>query len=126
MNIYQDRLLSYYRDERYRMPLDKPDIVSAVANPSCGDAISMQAMLIKDRLGAVRYQAKGCVISQAAAALLCEYAENKTINEVLAMNADTMVELIQMPLGPNRLRCALLALEALQQGINNAQSSCTH
>ena len=53
----------------------------------------------------------------AAASLLTVHAVGKAINTLMAMDGLAMQHLIGMELGPTRLKCALLPLQALQQGL---------
>ena len=63
------------------------------------------------------FSGSGCVISQATASMLTEHCIGKNVEEVLALTKDDILKLIGIELGPVRLKCALLALQALQQGI---------
>lgn len=122
--LYQHILMEHYRSPRNRGICAMPDFSTEMLNPSCGDAISMQGTVNKHIITQLMFEGKGCVISQASASLLIEHAMGKSLTELLAMNKDDMLHLVGMPLGPLRIRCALLSLEALHQGIvRYAQSS---
>jgi len=128
MKIYHDLLTDHYRNPRNRGRLAKPDFASAQFNPSCGDSVLFEGHIRDGTLVAVAFEGAGCIISQAAASLLSEAVIEKTLKEILALNATFMRELVGIPLGPVRLKCALLPLQALQDGItryleqSNAQS----
>ncbi len=117
-NLYHERLLDYFHHPRKKGIIENPDFSSGVHNPSCGDSVLLQGVLNDGVLTVCRFQAQGCVISSAAASLLSELAEGKTIEEISAYTSQTMLDLVCLSLGPTRIRCALLALEALQTGIN--------
>lgn len=116
-NTYHQFLLDHYNHARTRGTLEKADFSSGVYNPSCGDSVAIQGLVSDNILTVCRFQATGCVISGAAASLLMEKAQGQTIQTILGYTSQTMLDLVQLPLGPTRLRCALLALEALQDGI---------
>lgn len=120
MNLYQELLMDHYRNPRNRGSLEKPDISSGMVNPSCGDAVSMQATIKDGHIVACRFEGAGCVISQATASMLTEKASGSSIQEVEALDGAEMQKLIGMELGPTRLKCALLPLEALKKGLNSA------
>jgi nitrogen fixation NifU-like protein len=65
----------------------------------------------------IAFDGVGCVISQATASLLAEHVKEKPLELILALNTQTIVALIGMDLGPTRLKCALLSLYALQEGV---------
>lgn len=115
--IYHERVVEHYRHSKYRRKLEGPTFTSGVHNPSCGDSVCMEGCIEQGRLVACAFQSEGCVISTAAASMLCEYAQGKSVEHLAGCTAQTMLDLIQLPLGPTRMRCALLSLEALQQGI---------
>ncbi len=117
MKLYKDELIDHYRNPRnYRVLLDF-DFSSEVLNPSCGDEIMFQGKVDKGTISDIAFQGKGCVISQATASVLSEYAKTITIEDIGRLSATNILEMIGLELGPTRLRCALLPLEALQQGI---------
>ena len=121
--LYQERLLDHYRNPRNRGTLEMPDFSSGMANPSCGDAVSLQGTLKDEVIEACVFEGKGCVISQATASLLTEKVKGKTIAQVGVLNADAMQTLIGMQLGPTRLKCALLPLEALKNGLQKVRNA---
>ncbi|MEX0940480.1 MAG: SUF system NifU family Fe-S cluster assembly protein [Candidatus Babeliales bacterium] len=123
MNLYREILMDHYRHPRNRGQLEKPDFSSGQFNPSCGDQVSFEGMVNNDIITQVKFTGKGCVISQASASLLSELIEGKSIEDALALNKEDMQKLIGMQLGPMRLKCALLPLEALQQGLQNYKKS---
>lgn len=121
MALYQDILIEHYRHSRYRGTLAHADFSSEEHNPSCGDSVSFTGIIRDGKITQLMFDGKGCVISQAAASLLIEQVCNKTIADVMQLDAAYMKQLVGIPLGPTRLRCALLPLEALQQGLASWQ-----
>jgi len=118
MNMYQEELMDHYYHPRNKGRLETIDFESAMLNPSCGDHVSYQGCLVDGKVSAIAFSGNGCVISQAAASLLGEAIKGKSIHEIMAIDRDTMVTLVGIALGPVRLRCALLPLEAVHKGIN--------
>lgn len=118
ISLYQERILDYYRNPRNRGMLSLPDFSSGMVNPSCGDAVSLQGTVKGDRVELCVFEGKGCVISQATASMLTEQIKGKTIADIMDMDAQFMQSLIGMQLGPTRLKCALLPLEALKKGLD--------
>lgn len=118
MNMYQEHLMDHYRHPRNRGVIERPHFISEEQNPSCGDSVSMSGLLENDNLITVCFTGAGCVISQAAASMLTERVIGLSLTDILQLQPDYMRALIQIPLGPTRLKCALLALEALQSGLN--------
>lgn len=118
-DLYHSRLLDHYQYPRKKGTLESPTFCSGVHNPSCGDSILMQGIIKDGVLQVCKFQAQGCVISCAAASLLADKVEGQTVADIRGYTSQTMLDLVELPLGPTRLRCALLALEALQTGLKD-------
>lgn len=119
--MYQEELMDHYQRPRHRGRLERPDFDTGQYNPSCGDAISIQGVIRDGILESVAFEGKGCVISQASASLLCEHLLHRSVDEIEKFSTADMIKLVKIPLGPIRLKCALLALHALQEGIHKYQ-----
>ena len=109
--------MDHFRNPRNKKRLDNPDVTSGENNPSCGDKIVVDCNIENGVIKEIGFHGSGCVISQASASMLFEFCIGKTIEQVLNLGKDVVLELIGIELGPNRLRCALLALQALQSGL---------
>lgn len=114
---YQDRIRDHYHNTPYKGVVEQPHVSGTSQNNSCGDRIHVTATIADGLLTAIKFDGEGCVISQAAASLLAEHVQHKDIKFIEGMTAADMQVLLGIPLGPVRLRCALLALEALHKGI---------
>jgi nitrogen fixation NifU-like protein len=115
--MYHDQLMDHYHNPRHHGSIASPTFSTGQYNPSCGDAVALTGIVKDGILADIAFQGKGCVISQAAASMLCAYACGKSVAEIAQLDAEFMLNLVGIPLGPTRLRCALLVLYALKQGI---------
>ncbi len=118
MDLYKETLMDYYRNPRNRGTLEHPMFNSRTYAPTCGDIISMQGVIRDCKLVNVMFDGRGCVISQATASMLSEKVLGMTIEDVLDLNADDILALIGIELGLTRLKCALLPLQVLQDGVS--------
>lgn len=119
MNIYKEELLDHYKYPRNQGVIDNPDIAYKSGNPACGDTVSFTLNIENEKISNIKFQGSGCVISQAVASMLTEKVLGSSVENIINMTKDDILGLINISLGPTRLRCALLALEALQMGIKN-------
>jgi nitrogen fixation NifU-like protein len=115
--LYRENILDHYRNPRNRGTLDEPDVSYEDANPLCGDRIRMDFRLRDGRIEQVRFTGHGCAISQAAASMLCEQIEGKSLEDVKRLSRDDVLEMLGIELGPVRLKCALLALKTVKAGV---------
>ena len=112
MSIYQDIILDHYRNPRNAKPLTNATHRVKVTNPLCGDEIEFTIRAPHETIEAVGYHAKGCAISIASASMLSEELIGKSKEFVLNLDKNTILEMLGIELSPNRLKCALLSLEA--------------
>ena len=115
--IYEQELMHHYRHSAYKGMLESASFASDAHNPSCGDSVSFQVIVKDNAIEKILFQGSGCVISQAAASLLAEHVVKSTLVDIAKLTTLDMLALVKISLGPNRSRCALLALEALQQNV---------
>ncbi len=116
MNIYQEELLDHYENPSNYGTLPNPDISHEEDNPLCGDRIRIDLLVENELITEVRFSGHGCTISQAAASMLTEEIEGKTLAEVKKLARDDILDMIGIPLGPVRVKCALLPLKVLKAG----------
>lgn len=118
-SLYKDYLLDHYRHPRNAGTLADANCGAQQENPACGDAVSMTGRLEQGIMREVRFSAKGCVICVAGASLLSEQITGFTVQEMVALDAQTMITLLGIPLGPTRLKCALLPLYTLHDALKH-------
>ncbi len=126
-NIYQEKLMDHYKNPRNKKKIENPDFSTGRKNPSCGDSILIEGILEKDipsgqiKIIDMGFDGSGCVVSQAAASILLQNCVGKTVDEVLKLDKDDILKLLGIPLGPNRIKCALLSLEALKSSLEKIE-----
>jgi nitrogen fixation NifU-like protein len=118
-SLYKDYLLDHYRYPRNAGVLVDANCSATQENPACGDAVSMTGRLSQGIIREVRFAARGCVICVAGASLVSDQIIGLTVQEVSALDATTMITLLGIPLGPTRLKCALLPLYALHDALQH-------
>ncbi len=121
-SIYQERILQHSTHPHNfgRLPSATGKIL--LDNPLCGDVIQMEIELVDGIIQRLMFTGKGCTISKAAASLLTEDAKGKSVGILRKWDKTSMISLLGIELGPNRLKCALLPLEALHKLIGQEKS----
>ncbi len=116
--IYQDRILDHYEEPYHRGRCRHCTHCHEDDNPLCGDRVEM-SLRINDqgRLREVYFDGEGCCISQAAASMLVERFDQKTVDDVRRFTAQDMLDLFGVKLTPNRQKCCLLPWRVLQAAI---------
>jgi nitrogen fixation protein NifU and related proteins len=119
--LYQEELMDHFKNPRNAGRLKNADVSSGEYNPSCGDSICVDCKIKDDIVEQIGFVGKGCVISQAASSMTMQFCVGKSIEKILELKKEDVLSLIKIKLGPNRLRCALLGLQALQNGLKKYQ-----
>ncbi len=121
MDLYKEELLEHYKNPNNYGIIENPDVTTGEYNPSCGDSVELTILLTNNVISQVKFTGKGCVISQATASMLTNACVNKTIEQVLKLDQDFVQKMIGIELGPNRLKCAMLSLDAVHKGLMSWQ-----
>jgi nitrogen fixation protein NifU and related proteins len=91
-------------------------------NPTCGDQIHVTARLDgQGQIEKVMFEGQGCVVSMAAASMLTEEIVGKSPDQIAEMGLNEVQEMMGgVRLSMGRVKCALLALNAVKQGLQEA------
>jgi nitrogen fixation NifU-like protein len=118
--IYQEHVLDHYEDPYHRGHCDHPTHSHEGNNPLCGDVISIELRV--DPSGKIEqawFEGEGCCISQAAASMLMESVEGKSVEDIKKLTAEDMLKLFGPRLTPNRQKCCLLSWRVLQSAFHS-------
>jgi nitrogen fixation protein NifU and related proteins len=113
-DLYRDYILEHYRRPHNFGVIESPTATFEGANPLCGDRITMQLAVQDGVVSAVGFTGRGCAISQASASLLTDEVKGRSVDDVAALRADDLLELLGIEISPARLKCAMLSYESLQ------------
>lgn len=129
--LYQELLLDHFKNPRCHEPVPEPSVTHLALNPLCGDRVALSIKSHEGKLVQIGLQGKGCCISQAAASMLSELCQGKSIEEAQTILDDFRAmmrgekEADQVPgldearalVGVRkftaRMKCALLGCDAL-------------
>ncbi|NOJ27060.1 MAG: SUF system NifU family Fe-S cluster assembly protein [Nitrososphaera sp.] len=117
-DIYREIILDHYRNPRNKGKIAGPDVSIHDSNPLCGDEIDIHMKIEGDKIKDIKFEGRGCAISQASASMLTEMVLNKQLTSVKDLTKDDILENIGLTnLGPARIKCALLSLKVLKLGM---------
>ena len=134
-SLYQALILEHYRHPRNKGELADHTVEAAAANPLCGDEVKIQIRLEGDRIEEIAFEGQGCSISQASVSMMTAQVKGTERSEAIRL-AEVFTDMMHdgedaspdESLGdlralqgvskfPRRIRCALLAFEALRDAL---------
>jgi nitrogen fixation protein NifU and related proteins len=130
--LYGDALKALAATSRSTGRLAQADGTATVDNPMCGDRVTLDVALDGDRIAAVGHEVKGCLLCEAAAAVVAAQARGRSPGEVADWPERVKVYLKTAdgsapvdglePFAPARRfrarhRCVTLAFEALAKAL---------
>jgi nitrogen fixation NifU-like protein len=142
--LYQELILDHYRRPRNKGELAGATTSVIMKNPLCGDEVAVHVLLDGDKVTDLRFSGRGCSISQASASMMTQLVKGKSADEIEHLkdtfrdmvmgtsdgdNAKTVAELgsLRALSGvsrfPARVKCALLAWNALESAMEGAKTS---
>lgn len=114
---YREYILDHYRNPRNYGKLEHPDAHAEDSNPLCGDQLAIDLQIEDGQVTEVRFQGRGCAISQASASMLSEMIEGRPVEEVVQLGKDDVLDALGIPISPARTKCAFLSLRVLHRGL---------
>ncbi len=117
--MYQEHVLNHYGEPYHKGLLPTPEGSDWVyegnaTSAVCGDTATIQARVEAGVIVEIWWQGEGCCFAQAAASMLVEYTEGKTVGAMRNFTEYKMFELFKVECPSLRRGCVLVALNALQ------------
>jgi nitrogen fixation NifU-like protein len=115
---YSATIFEHFRHPRNYGALVAPEVAYEAVNALCGDRIRIELNVsVEQTITAVRFRGDSCIISRAAASVLTELIQGRTLQEVITFPRAVLLAALQTTIRPGRMKCALLPLHILQTGI---------
>lgn len=128
-DLYRTQLIDLANVAKNMSPILDPSREAMRYNATCGDEVLVQVQINAGKLVEVVARTKGCIICAASASIMCHTIKNLSLKRarVMIKNATKIIAdgrsqtntnaelnlLSTVSQFPNRVRCAILAWEAL-------------
>ncbi len=117
-DFYRENILDHYRNPRNSGHVEHPSASADGVNPLCGDELSVELEVEDGTVTDVRYNGRGCAISQAAASMLSEAIKGRKLDEIRDLGKEDVLDELGIPLTPIRLKCAMLSVGVLKVAVS--------
>ncbi len=113
--LYREYILEHYKRPHHHGSLERHDMEAHDLNPLCGDEITFQLALGEDgKVSDVAFDGHGCAISQASASMLSDELIGKSTDELMALDRETILDLLGIDISATRMKCAMLSLKVVK------------
>lgn len=118
IDMYRENILENYKNPKnFEKTKDKPTNIATGYNTLCGDKINVEMVIDNNKLKEIGFSGSGCAISIASASLLGEKIKGMDVSKIKKLKKETILNLLEIPIGQVRLKCALLPLETIQKAL---------
>ena len=123
--MYREVILDHYKNPRHHGSLEEADAEAEGQNPLCGDEVTVSVKFGADgeTIDEMRFEGRGCAISQAATSMLTELVEGRKAADVAVLDKQELLDEIAIQLTPIRLKCAMLGLTTLKVALHKAKGT---
>ena len=113
--LYREQILEHYKHPHNFGQLEDPDLEFEDNNPLCGDELRVQLKVDDERrITGVAFSGQGCAISQASASMVSDEVKGMSLDELLKLDKEFVLELLGIDISATRMKCALLSLKVLK------------
>jgi len=116
--IYDPRIMKYARDKTFYGEIERPTFSSKRSNVACGDSLGITGIIKDGNITEIKFSGSGCMISQAAAAMLLEKVKGQSVEFAQSLTFDDMQKMLGIELGFLRKQCAELPLKILHEALS--------
>ena len=113
-DLYREQILEHYKRPHHWGELENPDLEFFDTNPLCGDELKVQMRVEDGKVADVAFSGHGCAISQAAASMTSDEIVGMTVDDLLRLDREFVLELLGIDISATRMKCALLSLKVLK------------
>ena len=114
---YSDVIRRRWRSPAFRGSLPAANAVAEDVNPLCGDRVRMELRVDDATVTAARFAGDSCAICTASADVLAERVAGRPVSEAAAVDAGTILDILDADVRPTRMRCVLLPISVLRQAL---------
>ncbi|MBN1526400.1 MAG: iron-sulfur cluster assembly scaffold protein [Candidatus Omnitrophica bacterium] len=108
-------IIALVKDNKYFGRMNGPD-GSAYIKGICGDQMEFYIVVENNKITDIRFHTDGCVYTTACAAMACELAAGKSLQDALGVSTKQVISELKV-LPKSHAHCAILAVSTLYKAI---------
>ena len=113
---YNSTVMEHLTHPRNKGEMEDPDGVGETQNPVCGDTMRLFIKVDGNRIVNATFLTFGCAAAIASSSMTTEMITGKTIEEVLAISDQMIVDALG-GLPPSKIHCSVLAERAIRAAV---------
>jgi len=116
--MYNEKVMQAFANPKNVGVIENADGEGMVGNAACGDIMKITLKIENNVIVDAKFQTFGCTAAIATSSTATEMVKGMTLNEALQLtNAKVVEELEGLP--PQKIRCSVLAEEAIKKAIED-------
>ena len=143
--LYQEVILDHSKHPRHFGPLEHATHHGEGHNPLCGDRVKVHLLVDgDDRIKVIKFEGRGCAISQASASLMTDMLVGRTVGEAEKLmdgflhlvkgedasdltgdDLETLNVMAGVSAFPMRVKCATLAWHTMKSALEGGNAAKT-
>ena len=136
--LYQDTILDHYRSPRNKGPLAGATGSAHIANPTCGDEVTVETIVEGGIIREAKFTGQGCSLAQASASMMTGMVHGASVGAARrtrgalekllrgeAVNRDALGAMLAfegVARYPARISCVMMAWRALERTLDHSST----
>jgi len=116
--IYNPTVMDHFLNPRNVGEVPGANAVGEAGEPGCGDTLKLTMKIESGRITDVRFRALGCPVAIASSSVATELIKGRSVDEARRFSDKEVVAALG-GLTPAKIKCSVLAAEALDAALNN-------
>ena len=116
--MYNQKVMNVFANPQNVGEVENYDAIGTVGNATCGDIMQITLKIDNDVITDAKFKTFGCAAAIATSSTATEMIKGKTLDEALKITNKQVVEELE-GLPPQKLRCSVLAEEAIKAAIED-------
>ena len=119
--MYNEKVMETFKNPKNVGEIENPDGIGTVGNEVCGDIMQITLRIENDVITDAKFKTFGCAAAIATSSTATEMVKGMTVEEALKLTNKRVIDALG-GLPAQKLRCSVLAEEAIKAAIEDYQS----